>query len=133
MSKKRIAKGTFDVNMKPLESTVSGENGIRLGRQQLTKSFDGDLEAESAGEMLTAFTSEKGSAGYVAIEQAEGNLHGKAGSFVLQHYGLMHSGEQVLILEIVPDSGTDELSGISGKMEITVAGHVHNYILHYDL
>jgi hypothetical protein len=133
MNKKMIAKGTFDVTMQPQESAATGSGGIRLGRQKLTKSFDGDLNADSKGEMLTAFTTVEGSAGYVAIEQVEGTLKGKKGRFVLQHYGTMQRGSEKLILEVVPDSGSGELEGINGSMEISVTENIHRYTFTYEL
>ena len=54
----------------------------------LDKRFHGELEATSRGEMLSAGTSVKGSAGYVAIERVEGTLEGRSGTFVLQHNGI---------------------------------------------
>lgn len=70
--------------------------------------------------MLSAMTSTKGSADYVAIEQVTGSLNGKRGSFVLQHFGIMNRGKDRLVLEVVPDSGEDELTGLTGKMEIKI-------------
>jgi len=49
----------------------------------IDKQFNGDLEATSKGEMLSAMTDVKGSAGYVAIERVSGTLHGRGGTFVL--------------------------------------------------
>ncbi|MCB9138334.1 MAG: DUF3224 domain-containing protein [Caldilineaceae bacterium] len=83
--------------------------------------------------MIMARTPVEGSAGYTAVEQVRGALHGREGSFVLQHYGIMADGEQRLILEIVPDSGTGELTGISGSMTIDAEDDLHCYILTYAL
>ena len=84
--------------------------------------------------MLTAMTPIQGSAGYVAMEQVRGNLSGKQGGFVLQHLGSMAGGESHLILEVVPDSGTEELQGITGKMAINIeADGQHFYVFDYAL
>ena len=83
--------------------------------------------------MLTVTTPVEGSAGYVAIEQVTGTLSGKSGSFTLQHYGKMHQDEQTLLLEVVPNSGTGELVGISGKMTIRIEGGRHYYEFDYQL
>jgi hypothetical protein len=99
----------------------------------IDKSFVGDLKGTSKGEMLRAMTPVKGSAGYVAIEQVVGELNEKKGSFVLQHFGMMNQGSDRLILEVVPDSGTDELSGISGSMSITIDNGQHFYDFDYRL
>src|SRR5690606_34880457 len=106
--------------------------GISLGRMSIDKTFYGDLAASSEGQMLTAMTAVDGSAGYVAIEQVSGSLHGKKGTFVLQHYGIMDADGQRLILEVVPDSGTGQLSRLSGQMFIYIENGEHSYELDYD-
>jgi len=127
------ASGTFSVNMNPLDSYAEGTDDIQLNRMSIDKSFVGDLKGTSKGEMLSAMTTVKGSAGYVAIEHVAGELNEKKGSFVLQHFGMMNQGSDRLILEVVPDSGTDELSGISGSMSITIDNGQHFYDFDYRL
>ncbi|NOR19675.1 MAG: DUF3224 family protein [Xanthomonadales bacterium] len=125
--------GKFDVNLNPLETEARGVNGINLGRMSIDKTFAGELDASSKGEMLTAMTSVAGSAGYVAIEQVIGSLSGKQGSFVLQHFGTMDKGKDRLILEVVPDSGSEELSGLTGSMVIQITEGQHYYEFEYEL
>ena len=126
--------GTFTVEMSPLDHSVKHEDGCILGRMALSKTFEGPLSGSSQGEMLTAMTALKGSAGYVAIEKFVGTLENKTGSFVLQHFGIMSApGESRLVLEVVPDSGTNQLSGLSGKMEIDREDGKHSYTFHFEL
>jgi len=125
--------GEFQVKLQPLEFYAKGSEGMNLGRMSLDKTFTGALEAVSKGEMLSAMTSTKGSAGYVAIEQVIGSLSGKSGSFVLQHFGTMNRGKDNLILEVVPDSGSGELTGISGNMLIKIENGKHFYEFEYEL
>jgi hypothetical protein len=125
--------GTFEVNLRALDAYAGGEDGINLGRMSIDKTFTGELNASSKGEMLSAMTPMKDSAGYVAVEQVRGTLSGKTGSFVLQHFGIMNRGNYRLILEVVPDSGTGELSGLTGKMSIKVEGGQHHYEFEYLL
>jgi hypothetical protein len=125
--------GSFDVELKPLAGYAKGEHGVQLNRMSLDKTFHGKLEATSKGEMLSAMTPIKGSAGYVAIEQVSGSLSGKTGSFVLQHFGTMERGAERLILEVVPDSGTGELQGLSGSMAINIEDGKHEYVFEYEL
>lgn len=125
--------GTFEVNLRALDAYAGGEDGINLGRMSIDKTFTGELNASSKGEMLSAMTPMKDSAGYVAVEQVRGTLSGKSGSFVLQHFGIMNRGNYRLILEVVPDSGTEELSGLTGKMSIKVEGGQHHYEFEYLL
>ncbi len=122
--------GLFDVKMSP---QAAGENEeTSIGRMLLDKKFHGDLEADSKGQMLAHMTSVKGSAGYVAMEKVIGNLQGRKGSFVLQHSGTMNRGEATLVLTVVPDSGTEELEGLSGSMTITITDGKHYYGFDFD-
>ncbi|KJY78691.1 DUF3224 domain-containing protein [Vibrio nigripulchritudo] len=124
--------GEFEVKLEPMETFAQGVDGVNLGRMSIDKEFKGELSAHSKGEMLSTVTAVKGSAGYVAIEQVVGTLGGKKGSFVLQHYGIMANGSDSLILEVVPNSGSDELQGLVGKMNIRIEEGQHYYDFEYD-
>lgn len=127
------ARGTFDVKVTP---APSGDNdkAPAFGRLRLDKRFHGDLDATSIGEMMAAGTEVQGSAGYVALERVTGTLNGRRGTFVLQHSGSMQGGSMQLIIGVVPDSGTDQLVGLSGTMGITIAPDgTHSYDLEYSL
>ena len=126
------ARGTFDVTITPQPADAYAD-GAALGRMTLDKTFRGDLEATSVGQMLTAMTPVKNSAGYVAIERVTGTLGGRRGTFVLQHSGTMERGAQRLTLAVVPDSGTDALAGLAGTMTIQIANGVHAYAFAYTL
>lgn len=126
------ASGTFEVKLTPLSSREA-EGGIALGRSAIEKRFHGDLQGTGEGEMLTTLTPVSGSAAYVAIERVAGTVHGRTGSFVLQHRGVMTRGEQDLAITVVPDSGTGELAGIVGTMTIAIAEGTHSYELEYTL
>jgi hypothetical protein len=123
------ASGTFQVKLSP---QVTDANA-RMARLTIDKQFLGDLEATSKGEMLTGGTAVKGSAGYVAIELVTGRLNGRSGSFILQHTGTMDRGKPSLSVTVVPDSGTDELTGLTGKMAINIADGNHSYEFEYTL
>jgi hypothetical protein len=125
--------GKFEVKLNPLKSYAQGKDDINLGRMSIDKTFHGELEASSKGEMLSAMTAVQGSAGYVAIEQVVGSLSGRQGSFVLQHFGTMNKGKDHLILEVVPDSGSGELSGLTGEMVIKIEEGQHYYHFEYEL
>ena len=126
------ATGSFDVTMSPEAPTDSGD-GVTLGRVVISKVFRGDLDASGRAEMVSAMTSVKGSAGYVAIERVAGTLHGRAGSFVLQHSGTMTRGQASLTVSVVPDSGTGALEGIAGQMTIDIVDGKHLYMFDYTL
>lgn len=126
------ATGTFEVKVNP-EPPEDKAEGSTLGRMSFDKQFHGDIEGTSKGQMLTAGTDVKGSAGYVAIERVSGTLNGRKGSFVLQHSGTMSKGALQMSINVVPDSGTGELVGLAGKMTIIIAEGKHSYDFEYSL
>jgi flagellar basal body rod protein FlgG len=125
------ASGTFDVTITPQAQDAA--EGSAIGRLTIDKQFHGDIEAHSKGQMLAAGTAIEGSAGYVAIEQATGTLHGRSGTFVLQHNGTMARGAGQLTITVVPDSGTGQLVGLAGTMSITIVDGKHLYEFEYTL
>jgi len=126
------ANGTFTVTMTP-QPPPGDPADATLGRMTIDKTFEGDLHGTSKGEMLAAGTAVKNSAGYVAIEKVTGTLHGRTGTFMLQHSGTMDRGEPHLTVTVVPDSGTGDLTGLSGRMNIIIAGGTHSYELDYTI
>jgi len=122
-------KGPFDVKMTP-----QGAATDPVGRFTLDKVYHGDLEATALGDMLAFGTAVKGSAGYVAIEKVTGTLAGRSGTFALQHWGVMDKGTPELRITVVPDSGTGDLTGLTGTMTIDIQpGGKHFYGFTYTL
>lgn len=126
------AKGTFEVKLSPQTPDGKFEDAT-MGRMTIDKQFHGDLEGTSKGQMLSAVTEVKGSAGYVAMERVTGTLQGRSGSFVLQHSATMNRGVPQLSVTVVPDSGTGQLVGLTGKMEIIIEAGKHSYDFEYTL
>lgn len=126
------ASGTFEVKMTP-QAPGDKAAGAAVGRYSLDKQFRGNLEGTSKGEMLAVGTGVEGSAGYVAMEQVTGTLNGRKGTFALQHSGTMTRGAPQLSVTVVPDSGTDQLVGLSGRMEIKIADGKHFYEFEYAI
>ena len=125
-------EGPFDVK-RAVHGVHEAAEGL-LGRHALDKAYHGALSAAGIGEMLSAGTATPGSAGYVAIEKVTGTLDGRAGSFYLLHRGIMTRGQGSLTIEVIPDSGTDELTGLTGTMRIDIAeGGKHSYVFDYQL
>jgi len=124
------ATGPFDVKVTPQDDKTGDP---LLGRMTLDKQYHGDLEATGKGQMLTAGSAVKSSGAYVAIEKVTGTLHGRSGSFVLQHSGTMTQGTPQMSVTVVPDSGTGQLAGIAGKMTINIVGGKHSYDFEYTL
>lgn len=125
------ARGSFDVKLAPLQPYNRAGNA-QLGRMSLDKIFHGDLQAVSQGEMLSVGSPQSGSAGYVAIERVVGTLHGRQGSFALQHNATMHRGAFMLNIVVVPGSGTGELEGLGGTMNVIIADGLHSYEFDYE-
>lgn len=126
------ATGSFEVTLQPLSNSEVTSEPL-FGRLLLTKKFSGDLAATARGQMLSASTTTKGSAGYVAIDHVTGVLEGRRGSFVLQHCGSMNRGVPTLSIMVVPDSGTDELAGLSGTLSINIIDGKHFYDFIYSI
>ena len=126
------ATGTFDVKLSPQPADAYAD-GIGLARMTIDKTFAGELEGSSKGQMLSAMGAVKGSAGYVAIERVSGTLAGRRGTFVLQHHATMDRGSPSLTISVVPDSGADELAGLAGTMQIKIEGGQHLYEFTYTL
>jgi Protein of unknown function (DUF3224) len=128
------ASGPFDVKMTPQKPDSPVAEAAKFSRMLGEKQFHGDLEGSSIVEMLATAPDAKGSGVYVALERVTGTLKGRSGSFVLHHTGIMNRGVPTLAIEVVPDSGTDQLTGITGKMTINIAaGGKHSYDFDYTL
>ena len=127
------ATGAFDVKINP-QPPDEKSGGAAVGRMLLDKHFHGDLEATSKGTMLAAGTGAKNSSGgYVALEIITGSLKGRTGSFILQHSATMNRGVPQLSITVVPDSGTGQLTGLAGKMNIIITDGKHSYDFEYTL
>lgn len=122
-----VARGTFEVTL----TAQASDDGI--GRRVIDKTWSGDLVGSGHGLILSAGDPTRGEAGYVALETVEGRLHGRAGSFAFHQLGVMHDGEQRLDYLVVPGSGTGELGGITGTLELTIDDRGHTYGLSYSL
>ncbi|REE98602.1 DUF3224 domain-containing protein [Thermomonospora umbrina] len=128
------ASGTFDITAWDEYATDERPGGLSLGRVRVSKTFHGDLTGTSETELQTVVTS-AGPAAYVGVELFEGTLHGRKGTFVLQHgAGGDETGGPWLRWEIVPSSGTGELTGLRGQGNIVVAEDgSHSYTLDHEL
>lgn len=126
------ASGTFDVKIVPQKDEGIGDPTI--GRMSVDKVYHGDLEGTGAGQMLTGMSADvKDSGTYVAIERVRGTLHGRRGSFAVWHAGTMNRGAQTLIVTVIPDSGTEQLAGITGTATIDIRDGKHFYGIDYML
>ncbi|MEO3890347.1 DUF3224 domain-containing protein [Nonomuraea sp. B5E05] len=128
------AKGTFDTAGWDAKPPFDERDGVSLGLVTLTKTFHGDLTGTSVVTMMVATTPVEDSRSYVALERIEGTLHGRSGTFVVQHDAVSDAGEQSLRITVVPDSATGELRGLRGELGIVIAPDGgHSYTFDYRL
>ncbi len=122
------ATGNFDITLTP---TTPADSPIAT--MALSKTWHGDLSGTSTGHMLAYRTATEGSAGYVAMEHVTATLAGRSGSFTLQHHGLMDKGAPALSVVVVPHSGTQGLTGLTGTLDIIISPGRHDYTFAYNL
>ena len=125
------ATGSFTVKLELQPASAQADAAV-IGRRTLEKQFHGDLNANSKGEMLAVMTGVEGSMAYVALEKVTGSLAGKHGSFILQHASQMVRGVPFQSIRVVPDSGTQELTGLEGEMQIDIREGEHFYNFEYN-
>jgi hypothetical protein len=124
------ATGTFEVKLTPQDDQPADPS---MGRMTFDKQWSGDITGASKGQMLTGGDVKTGSAGYVAIEKFTGTVKGRKGSLIFQHSATMTAGQGDLSITVVPNSGTEELKGITGKLTIKIEGGKHFYDFEYSL
>lgn len=126
------AKGTFEVSRTPQGSLDLGD-GAQVAHIRFDKTFSGPLEAKSIVHMLAVGTPVAGSAAYVAMERISGSLDGRIGSFLAQHSGTMDRGTPSLAVDVVPDSGSEALTGLRGRIQIDIVDGEHHYTFDYEI
>lgn len=124
------ATGTFEVKLTPQDDSTGDPS---MGRMTIAKQWSGDITGTSQGQMLTGGDLKTGSAGYVAMEKVTGAVKGRKGSFIFQHSATMNAGQGDLNIAVVPGSGTEELTGINGKLTIKIEGGKHLYDFEYTI
>ena len=131
-SKSMHASGEFDVTLAPQAADNEASRTAKIERLSIDKKYHGDLEGTSSGQMQ-AIRDERETGAYVALEKVAGVLQGRRGTFMLLHYGYMSGGKVGRwLVEVVPDSGTDELKGLSGNVKIIPKGKGHAYEMEYS-
>ncbi len=127
------ATGTFEVKVKPLPEDVKVP-GVVVGRMSIDKVWSGDMVGTSMGEMVTAGGEVKGSGGYVAVEMMKVSIKGRSGTFTLMHHATMKANADFkMLINVIPDSGTGELTGLAGVLTIIIEPGKHSYVFDYTL
>lgn len=116
------------------EPPATAERAANLTRARIMKTFQGEVAGHGIVEAVMAQCSVEGSAAYVGIERITGTVHGRAGSFVLQHCASADRGMQSASWLVVPDSADGELAGMVGTGEIVIdEDGGHTFHLDYEL
>ena len=126
-------KATFKIISWDEEPFDEPEDGPRLTRAHIRKSFHGDLSG--TGNLMYVMTYlDGGVASFTGFEKVVGSLGGLTGSFVLRHTGFFDGEKATAEYEVVPGSGTGELAGLSGTGGFS-AGHAeeHDMTLDYEV
>jgi len=100
---------------------LEADDGTRLVRATMGRTFTGGLDGEGAVEYLMAFRAD-GEAAYVGLERFDGTVDGRAGTFVLQHVGRFEGGAAAGAVTVVPGSGSGELEGLAGDGSFAAEG-----------
>jgi hypothetical protein len=125
-------EGEFEVK-RDMQPMVDMGDGAQAAHMRFDKVFHGALDAASVVHMFAVGTATEGSAAYVAVERIAGTLDGRIGSFFMQHTGIMDRGAPSLTVAVVPDSGTDALTGLRGTLAIEIVDGKHFYTFDYVL
>jgi len=124
--------GRFDLTRWD-EDTYHDEHGVRLVAVSVAKAFEGGISGTSTARLLQALAKE-GAAAYVGIEHVSAAVDGRSGTFLLQHCAVASDTGRQLTVEVVPNSGSGQLAGISGELTITVSPEgEHTYSFTYEL
>lgn len=124
------ATGVFEIDLTPQPSEAEGQ----IHRFGFTKTWAGDLVATGVGVMLAGGDPATGNAGYVAIETINGTLLGREGGFLLQQFGDLAEGAETLHYQVVNGSGTGDLVGLAGVMDLDIDEYgTHRYLLEFNL
>lgn len=129
---KQTASGTFNLDRWDEEQPHLERDGVKLTRAHVDKTFQGDLVGTSRTDITMVHTA-AGPAAYVGLELVEGALHGRKGTFLLQHGAGGTGGVPWMTWKIVETSGTGELAGLRGEGKIVAEQGRHSYTLDYEL
>jgi hypothetical protein len=128
-----VVRIPFEVTGWEPEPLALGEPGpVGFGRVTLRKTFTGALEGTSVVAMTSAAVGEQ-PAGYVAVELVTGTLEGRSGSFVLQHSGVVDGADSRAAGVVLPGTGSGELAGLRGTVELTHEETGAVLVLDYEL
>jgi hypothetical protein len=115
------------------QTEVDAHSGATTSTAVVRKTFTGDISGSSLAHLVLAVTTTEGSMAYVGLESLTVSVQGREGSFLLLHRATSSAGQALASWQIVDDSGTGALAGISGTAQIDSSTAVHGFTLDYDL
>jgi hypothetical protein len=110
------AKASFEIKGWDEETYQELVGEGKLTRASVKQAFSGDIEGAGSVEWLMCYR-DQGQARFVGLQHVDGRLGDRSGSFVVETVGTFDGMEAKGSWNVVPDSGTDELSGLSGEGE----------------
>jgi hypothetical protein len=108
------ARATYKIDSWDESEIETFPDGSKLSRSRATQTFSGDITGQSVAES-TLFYRPDGTADYVTIERLDGAIHGRAGTVALRYIGTYDLKLARATFEVIPGSGTGELTGITGS------------------
>jgi Protein of unknown function (DUF3224) len=128
-----VVRIPFEVTgWEPEPLDLGGDGPVAFSRVTLRKTFSGPMTGTSVVAMTAAAVGET-PAGYVAVEHVTGTLDGRAGSFVLQHSGVVDGTAQAARGVVLPGTATGELAGLRGTVELTHEADGAVLVLDYEV
>lgn len=115
------------------EENVVLDDGIKLVRTAIEKTFAGDIVGTSVAQMIMAHAAADSMA-YCGFERITATIGDRAGSFVLHHNATRAPSGGVASWTVLASSGTGALAGIrgTGVIERHEDGR-HTFTLDYEL
>jgi hypothetical protein len=86
----------------------------KLTRAKVTKSYQGDISADSLTEWLMSY-SDDGTACFVGLERIVGTVGEREGTLVVQHVGRFEDGAAKAELTVVGGASSGDLHGATGS------------------
>ncbi len=109
------------------EKTYTEHDGVKLTRVTTDKTYRGSVAGTSTTEWLLAYRLD-GICRFVGLEHFSGTIDGKSGTLTFESGGTYAATGMKSDVTILPGTGTGELAGITGTVEIpNQEGHPEEY------
>lgn len=106
-------------------------NGAKLSHAKVTLQYTGAIIGDSTVDLVMAYSVD-GTARFAGMERVTGTVHGRTGSFVLQHDGSFAAGRARSSFQVVVGAGTGDLAALRGGGSYE-AGHGEAAMVSFEL